>query len=270
MDTNNCHRSNTLSSEAGEFFNESVAYSYETCGNVDTYSTQNIMKVITDKTLRVSYPGDSSDGYTLATDEATGNRIGSTVDLMYEIFEEYNITAVLKEVSEKSKARYTSSYTQCVHEVALNETDICIGAFWTTSERLLLTPFTTATYQDTFYMLTFEETTETGFWVNMATPFAPFTTEAWYRLAFVVLYMSTSIHLVQSAKNAEDEDDDDETKSLSNNHTLKEEPDSKKSVGRAQLRRDVKKYGGIFGNNIFYGVTSFAKGEVTSESDGMS
>ena len=112
----------------------------------------------------MSFPGDASDGYTLysttieddVSDNSTGIvsvssgtvvKEGSTVDLMMRIFEQLNITYTVHPVSDKSTSRYSSSYTQCVHEVALNETDLCIGAFWTTSERLLLTSFTTAMYQ---------------------------------------------------------------------------------------------------------------------------
>jgi hypothetical protein len=40
-------------------------------------------------------------------------------------------------VSEASKSRFSSSYTACVHEVALGETDICIGNFWMTPQRLV-------------------------------------------------------------------------------------------------------------------------------------
>ena len=130
----------------------------------------------------------------------------STKDLMYSIFEALNITVIVTPVSTKSSTRYSSSYTQCVHEVALNETDLCIGAFWTTSERLLLTTFTTAMYQgmclirpyiwnwlfktiflfllDTFFMVTFSSG-KSSFADLLVTPFKPFTRQAWVALTIV-------------------------------------------------------------------------------------
>ena len=46
------------------------------------------------------------------------------------------------EISNTSLSQYSSSYSACVHDVAMNETDMCIGPFWLTSERQLMSPFT--------------------------------------------------------------------------------------------------------------------------------
>jgi hypothetical protein len=41
---------------------DGLAYSYETCGNVDSYSASKHYEVLKGQHLRVSYPGDSSTG----------------------------------------------------------------------------------------------------------------------------------------------------------------------------------------------------------------
>ena len=228
--------------------------SYETCGNVDTYSESKVLEDINGKHLRVTFPGDSSDGYTLLTDpNDSSNKLGSMRDLMLGadgvdgLADLHNFTWEVRPISDNSLKRYSSSYTACVHEVALNETDMCIGAFWTTSERLLLTPFTTVIYSDSFYMVSFKDS-KTDFLDTFLTPLAPFENDAWMWLCFVVLYMAGAVNLVQTFDERMEEDD------------------STGEEDRNYVTR-MKKIGCRMGDNVFYGVTSMAKGEVTSESE---
>ena len=109
-----------------------LAYSYETCGNLNSYSPVRHYDLVRNRVFRVSYPGDSSSGYTLVTDN-NGNRDGSMVKLMQEVAVAGQFTWEPHAVSNDSLSRYSSSYTACVHEVALNRTDICIGNFWCVS-----------------------------------------------------------------------------------------------------------------------------------------
>ena len=85
------------------------------------------METIQGKTLRVSFPGDSSDGYALFTESTLSGpeKTGSTVAFMEIIREKYNMTFEFRDVSEKSSSRYKSSYTACVHEVGRNIISIC-------------------------------------------------------------------------------------------------------------------------------------------------
>ena len=85
--------------------------------------------------MRVSYPGDGSDGYTLFTKD-DGSKDGSVVRLMKDIAAEADFTWEVHNVSEASKSRYSSSYDACVHEIALGHTDLCIGSFWMNTDRL--------------------------------------------------------------------------------------------------------------------------------------
>lgn len=107
---------------------DGLAYSYETCGNVDSYSASKHYESLSGMHLKVSYPGDSSTGYTLFTNE--GRKDGAFVKFMQDIAADAGFTWEVHNVSEASKSRFSSSYTACVHEVALGETDLCIGNFW--------------------------------------------------------------------------------------------------------------------------------------------
>lgn len=249
VDANDCERPFSYVTDLSGLTGTNVGWSLETCGNVDLYSHNRVMLDIINKTLRVSYPGDSSDGYTLATNE-DGGRVGSTVDLMNDIFKTYNISAKVTNLTQKSKDVFTSSYTQCVHDIALNETDLCIGAFWTTNQRLLLSSFTTAVYQDAFYLITYEDSVDTSFLTLMKTPLIPFTTGAWLRLAVVVLYMSSSIYVVQRCAN-------------------EQELEAEDSITNVNNVSSTTRFFQHLGNSSFYGITSMAKGEVTSESEGV-
>lgn len=97
--------------------------SYETCGNLDSYASEKHYRSLRGKHIRVSYPGDSSTGYTLLTED-DGSRGGSVVEFMRGVASDAGFTWEVHEVSPASRARYSSSYSACAHEVALNRTDV--------------------------------------------------------------------------------------------------------------------------------------------------
>ena len=65
-------------------------------------------------------------------------KTGSVVEFMKSIANEVGFTWEVVPVTTASKDRFTSSFTACVHSVALNETDLCLGNFWLTGERMLI------------------------------------------------------------------------------------------------------------------------------------
>ena len=147
------------------------------------------MQQLRGKTLHVSYPGDSSSDYTLVTRDDNGQKTGSVVAFMNEIAAKGGFFYELHNVSEAStdwSARNAggSSWTACVHEVALGETDICIGNFWVTIQRLQLATFTSSLYNDEWKLVVREEESS-GLWLeakelyeHMKTPAKPFTRSA--------------------------------------------------------------------------------------------
>ena len=94
--------------------------SYETCGNIDVYTPDQIYEALRTYDLRISFPGDSSDGYTLTTVSDT-KRGGSNYDFMERISLKYNITWIEKAITEKSYSKHSSSYTSCVHDISLGK-----------------------------------------------------------------------------------------------------------------------------------------------------
>ena len=135
VDASNCDRPAndydvtwaTAAPAAGSGFSRAaLVRSYETCGNVNTYEDDRLTSTLAGAHYRISFPGDSSSGYTILT-QADGTKTGSVVRFMEDIRDATGFTWEIHEVSDTSRGRYSSSFTACVHEVAIGETDLCIG-----------------------------------------------------------------------------------------------------------------------------------------------
>ena len=136
VDETNCARPFTTREDLfrSENVTGEVHISYETCGNINTYGPQSIIKRLNTFDLRVAYPADGSDGYTLTSideDDFT-RRGGSMYDFMEDLTLTYNISIQTKNISDKSLSRFNSTYTACAHDIGIGEVDLCVGAFWAT------------------------------------------------------------------------------------------------------------------------------------------
>jgi hypothetical protein len=126
---------------------ERLAYSYETCGYVDSYS-DTLLKDLravaarqVNGKLRISFPSDSGEGYALVGSktykdgtpkvlplQGVGgtNRSGSVLVFMAKLLDESKVPWEEVQISPRSYAfSPSSSWTACVHEVALGNTDMC-------------------------------------------------------------------------------------------------------------------------------------------------
>jgi hypothetical protein len=108
-----------------------------------------------------------------------------------------------QEISQASKDLYSSSYTACTHDVALNATDFCIGSFWKTTERMLMTPFTGNINMNEFKLVTFSaDVKDEGFFSErtlklMKGPLVPFTQNLWLAVCAIAFYMSISLRVIE-------------------------------------------------------------------------
>jgi hypothetical protein len=130
-------------------------FSYATCGFLDRYSdTRHAQQLASLPPLRVSFPADSGNGYTVTSvedGEGVGgtDRGGAAVEFAAATFAAHGIAWAEVPVSAASHAYSPlSTFTACVHAVALNDTDMCWGNFWPTEERRLLADFSSAIYSD--------------------------------------------------------------------------------------------------------------------------
>ena len=199
------HRASTgWFSETPEYF------SYETCGNLDDYADTKYVRELTGRSVRVTFPYNGPNGYIYypaAGDErgAIGNMKGAFAAFVSDIFKEFGMRAALVNLTDVSRVKFPdSSYTACVHDVALNVTDLCIGEFWPTPSRLLMVPFSPELYADQFYLVTTSDVSTPTFLAMLATPFAPFDLNVWLLIIAISLFVGLALFVVEVEHNDDD------------------------------------------------------------------
>jgi hypothetical protein len=203
VDPTNClrpHRSSNDFSKTGEY------YSYETCGYLDDYSENPLLRNLKNASLRVTFPGDSGSGYTIAI-LPSGEGVGSFPVFIARAFAEYGVRTTTISLTNVSRAKFPqSSFTACVHDIALNNTDVCIGNFWPTPARLMLgVPFTGEVYPDLFYLVTQRGAHESPSILEMlARPFAPFDDQVWLLIIGTSLLVGLALFIVEAEHNDDD------------------------------------------------------------------
>jgi hypothetical protein len=215
VDPDNCNRPNDLTSffSGSAEWADKLVYSYETCGNINEFTDSGRTDQLNGLHLRVSFPGASGSGYTIVN-TAPGAGVhgtakdGSTVRFFAALAAEYNMTWSEVSVSDESRTfSPSSSFTACVHELALNSTDVCVGNFWPTPTRRRIASFTADLYTDDFHLIALKDnSTSTGggvvqFFSLMIDPFDGYT---WSCLTLTVLYFGIVMWLVEAGQNQED------------------------------------------------------------------
>lgn len=130
--------------------------------------------------------------------------------------------------------------------ILIGELDICFGAFWMTTERLLMSSFTNSIYDDSFFLIVFQGEDD-SFLDLLATPFKPFTVGAWFSILAAFLYMAGVVALIQEPSRTKDEMNSSEDKE--NNQST---------------------FRGMLGNALYNGLNSFTRGEVSNASENPS
>ena len=177
---------------------EPLAYSYETCGNLNSYDHKRHYAALKGKTLRLTYPGDY-EYYTYT--KQNGEKDGSHVAFIRDIAKDAGFTWGWTNISDASKAWSAanyggSSYWACVHDIAINETDMCIGAFYVLPARRSMISFTDPLESLGFKLLVYGAARE-SFWELITKPFLVFTWNAWLVMAAAVFYVSCSLGYIQ-------------------------------------------------------------------------
>jgi len=187
-----------------------LTFSYQTCGGLDAYSASisgsalHLQKYATSRPngrLRVSFPGDSASSYTLVGLKAYPdgsakvpinggiggtNRSGSVIAFMANLMDQAGVLWQEVPISDDSYAYSTSSsFTACVHEVAIGNTDMCWANFWPTVERMVLTQFTTSMYGDDFFLIVRAGKEDTTLLDTIGQPFEPFSLDLWIAIVAV-------------------------------------------------------------------------------------
>eukprot|EP01047_Picozoa_sp_COSAG01_P047214 COSAG01_NODE_4491_length_4978_cov_17.492109_1_plen_836_part_10 len=175
---------------------DGLHHSYETCGNLNAYTDEKHYAKLRGLHLRVSMPGDSGSGYTLTT-LPDGTRAGSVVSFMKSVAQEASFTWEIVPIGD-SRSLFSSSFTACVHAVALGATDLCIGNFWLTTQRMLIhSSFTSVLYDDEM-VLVVKATEDVNLWERIGVPFtSTLTPTAWIAVLGTTLFMSFAMQIIE-------------------------------------------------------------------------
>ena len=193
-------------SEFGLVDTKKTFISYEACGNLFSYQFESKYSHLKDSTVYISYPPVQNDipyQYT----RKDGTISGAVPEYIKHVFfQRMNINQVVfREVSQASLDRYGSKFTACVHDVAVGRLDMCIGAFFRTTERLLLSGFTTSFLSGKQILVVKSQhqsndnsnSSKNGFWGLLLLPFGVFTIDAWVIMALACLYMAFAYRVIQ-------------------------------------------------------------------------
>jgi len=201
--------------EDGAALNE-LAYSYETCGNIDDFTYQNgltssMAQIASRGKIRISIPGDeppyivTAVGLPNETDHVPGTaqRDGSVVRFGAHLLS--NMLGLDWEevpISDESRAfSPDSSFTACTHDVALNNTDVCVGSVWPYEYRRRLTPFTSTIQSVQLHLIVKRVRREDSFTFLglMQRPFLPFDAGMWLSLVAVLLYTGYALYQLDAS-----------------------------------------------------------------------
>jgi len=160
-------------------------------------------------------PSDSSTGYTKVNapageegvEDSLGTKTGVTgavVKFMVDLFTFYGIEWQFVPISAESMSYSASAVTNCIHEVAINRTDMCWFDSWLTEPRLQLTTMV-ALFEDTFKVMVRKAGEETLSIPSMlAVPFLPFKLELWVVIIGQYIVCSLVMFLIEGSSNDDD------------------------------------------------------------------
>ena len=131
----------TRATDPSSLLNNSEAYSYQTCGSVNDYDTDQLNEFIAGRSIRAA--ADAWAPWIVKDEEVWS---GPTYEFFVQalsIFEPKPVIEVIPGwATQESRDRFpSSSYTACVHDVAVGNFDICIADLWLTPERNKLVTF---------------------------------------------------------------------------------------------------------------------------------
>mmetsp|Transcript_114680 Transcript_114680/g.370567 ORF Transcript_114680/g.370567 Transcript_114680/m.370567 type:complete len:625 (-) Transcript_114680:272-2146(-) len=176
-------------------------YSYQTCGSVNAYDNTALSEPIAGVIVRTAV--DAWAPWVLLKDAPNGGQEygGALYDFFMRSIPAFDPLPVMQLIpgwaTPESRAKFSSSYTACVHDVAVGNFDICIADLWLTPERAQLAQFTPSLRSDLFYLLVPKLIQEDTLATRMRKPFAPFSVGAWGMIIGFMVGMSLLLGLME-------------------------------------------------------------------------
>lgn len=218
-------------SSADSTCDAAVMYSYETCGNIDEFSYETLLQdemasIASRGPLRITFVGDNAPWQvTVGDDETdtdfvagTARRDGTFPRFVTSVLDEYGIAWRELPISVESLAENdNSTFAGCIHDVALNATDLCVGSTWAFEYRRRLAPFT-ATLATSDLRLVVRRTATSAPQLDVLSllqqPFEPFTKQMWLGLVSVLVYMAYALYTLDASGYESDDENEDADEAL--------------------------------------------------------
>ena len=129
------------------------------------------------------------------------NRSGSVLVFMDNLMGRLNVPWQEVAISARSREYSpSSSFTACVHDVAIGHLDTCWANFWPTGSRRQIASFTGALYHDNFHVVVRSGKKEQTFADSLYRPFQPFTAELWMLIMTAFGFIGVSLTWSQSTE----------------------------------------------------------------------
>ncbi|CAE7394628.1 GLR2.2 [Symbiodinium natans] len=181
-----------------------AVYSYETCGYRNTYDLGPIMEPIAGKVMRFAADDFSWFVYTkpeVDPENPNVTKAGVDYDFFVELASNFNPQATFEFVdgfsTQVSRSLFSSSWTACVHDVAVGYIDACVGPFWITPERAEMTQFLSISV-DLFYLIApKQDETPSSLGDFIAAPFRPFMPETWLAIVCFLSVLACTLWAIE-------------------------------------------------------------------------
>jgi hypothetical protein len=173
-------------------------YSYATCGNINAYDGNGLNKIVANTLVKLAVSAWAPWLVNRGPEEYGGPLYDIVIDVMKEYQPEPRLNLIHTWATEQSRAVFpASSYTACVHDVAVGNFDICVADLWRTAERSKISHFTPALKYDHFYLVTRKQMVEDSIWVMLGRPFLPFSQAAWCAVVGYIIGMSVILWMMK-------------------------------------------------------------------------
>ena len=211
IDPSKCKLSENNSYSQSHFFSN-LYYSYTTCGSNDRWREFPITEQLKGETLRVGVPAlyypdhfkFDADGNPIFWNPdisaGVGDFQGIYIDLLTKLslFGGFNVH--YESVSAHALKEHQSTWDACIQDVAHGILDMCVGNYWETTERREKVQFSTAIFNENFYMRTPLPQEDKTFKSKMQIIFKPFTGTLWLTIILATIGVGISYTILDSKR----------------------------------------------------------------------
>ena len=197
-----CRTRSFQAEDTPELSNKGLFFSYNTCGDFDKYSGHN-KALLSGRVLQVSIQTSEMPPWNYPSNPFSVDEKrpylkgyeGIMLDLVDDFTQQTTPNIIINLstswASAESRAKNpSSSFNACVMDTVLGNTDLCIGDFWVTSERLswgaqFLSP---SLYEDEMFLIAKrQDVVADGVGEILWKPFSPFSSALWYVIVPILL-----------------------------------------------------------------------------------